>query len=351
MDFYLRCNSLKCRTQLKERAVVTTCSHIFCLPCADSLGLSHPTAGHRRCPACQTVLLNPDDAVSTVLNPTEDYKTSVLSGLDPGTIVECAGRALGFWSYQTTQEIFYQEFLGKALTEKYSSLSTQMDKVIHNANTEISSLQSKFAGQQHCPQPTEVTLTPRPDMQARQDELHKKNQELAELYREKSKKLSQMTNLYNLLKARAMHSQMQTAASSSVSQTLHSLDRSSRSGPPPVAPGPPPMPTVSSSIPHRSLTPAYPVTTDGVEQLHRYQRSGTGSSKRVRTKDVDAVAVAMPPPTGRLPWNTRNRHRSPEKVASSAKPQHRTRLPGPSRPPTALSQFPGGEAILERFGG
>jgi E3 ubiquitin-protein ligase CCNP1IP1 len=52
-----------------------------------------------------------------------------------------------------TQHRFYQEFLGKALTEKYSSLSTQMDKVIHNANTEISSLQSKFAGQQHCPSP------------------------------------------------------------------------------------------------------------------------------------------------------------------------------------------------------
>ncbi|KAJ5611238.1 cyclin [Penicillium lagena] len=353
MDFSLRCNSLKCRTQLKERAVVTTCSHIFCLPCADSLGLSHPTAGPRRCPACQTALFNPDDAVSTVLNPTEDYKTSVLSGLDPGTIVECAGRALGFWSYQTTQEIFYQEFLGKALTDKYSSLSTNMDKVIHNANTEISSLQSKVADQQHCPHSVEIKLNPWPDMQVTQDELHKKNQDLAELYREKSKKLSQMANLYNLLKARAMRSEMQTAASDSVSQTLHSLDRSSRRALHPVPPGPPPMPTASSSVPRRPLTPAYPVTTDGVEQLHRYQRSGTGSSKRVRTKDVDAAAVAMPPPTGRWPWNMRNRHhdRTPEKAASpAAKPQHRTRLPGPSRPPTTMSQFPGGEAILERFG-
>lgn len=191
-------------------------------------------------------------------------------------------------------------------------------------------------------------------MQATQDELHKKNQDLAELYREKSKKLSQMTNLYNLLKARAMRSQMQTAASDSVSQTLHSLDRVSRSGPPPVQPGPPPMPTASSSIPRRPPTPAYPITANGVEQLHRYQRSGTGSSKRVRTKDVDAAAVAMPPPTNRSPWNMRNRHRdrTPERVASAAaKPQHRTRLPGPSRPPTAMSQFPDGEAILQRFGG
>ena len=51
------------------------------------------------------MLLNPDDAVSTILNPTEDYKTSVLSGLDPNTIMECAGRALAFWAYQSTQEM------------------------------------------------------------------------------------------------------------------------------------------------------------------------------------------------------------------------------------------------------
>jgi E3 ubiquitin-protein ligase CCNP1IP1 len=82
-------------------------SHIFCHGCAESLGLSRPTTSNRCCPACQTVLLNPDDAVYTVLNPTEDYKTSVLSGLDPNTIMECAGRALGFWAYQSTQEMLF----------------------------------------------------------------------------------------------------------------------------------------------------------------------------------------------------------------------------------------------------
>jgi E3 ubiquitin-protein ligase CCNP1IP1 len=51
-------------------------------------------------------LINPDDVVVTNLNPTEDYKTSVLSGLNPNTIMECAGRALSFWAYQTAQEMF-----------------------------------------------------------------------------------------------------------------------------------------------------------------------------------------------------------------------------------------------------
>jgi E3 ubiquitin-protein ligase CCNP1IP1 len=50
-------------------------------------------------------LTNPDDVVVTNLNPTEDYKTSVLSGLSPNVIMECAGRALSFWAYQTTQEM------------------------------------------------------------------------------------------------------------------------------------------------------------------------------------------------------------------------------------------------------
>lgn len=124
MDFALRCNSLKCRAVLIERAVVTTCryvctpecasslvllivssSHIFCNACSDTLGLSAPPGGNRVCPACQTRLPNPDDAVSTCLKPTDDYKTSVLSGLTPSMIMECAGRALSFWCYQSTQEM------------------------------------------------------------------------------------------------------------------------------------------------------------------------------------------------------------------------------------------------------
>ena len=115
---------MKCGTPLNERAVVTTCSfvesippiiplylrfyfsrHIFCLTCAEKLGLSNPVAQSLQCPACQTSLQNPDDAVATVLKPTKDYKTSVLSGLDPRTIIECAGRALSFWAHQITQEM------------------------------------------------------------------------------------------------------------------------------------------------------------------------------------------------------------------------------------------------------
>ncbi|OQE27255.1 hypothetical protein PENSTE_c004G09772 [Penicillium steckii] len=304
-----------------ETKVVDRRWHIFCLKCAGDLGLSHPTAGDRHCPACQTVLSNPDDAVSTVLNPTEDYKTSVLSGLDPNTIMECAGRALGFWAYQSTQEIFYQEFLGKSLTEKYASLNTQMDKLIHNANSEITTLHSKVS-----------------DMQGAHEQLEKKNQELLDLNRERSKKLSQITNLYNLLKARAMRSQLENAASDTVSQTINTFTTRAE-------------PVVSNThttitthpkarTPGGPKTPIFPISPEGVEQLHRYQRSGTGSSKRAGKKTPGGSA--MLPPAARGSW------KSPGLQPSN--PQHRTRLPQASRQSTILSTLPSGDAMLARFG-
>jgi hypothetical protein len=79
--------------------------HIFCLDCARKTQFTSAAYDQRTCPVCQTALPNQDDAVQTRLAPSEDYKTSVLSGLDPPIIMECASRALGFWTYQTTQEM------------------------------------------------------------------------------------------------------------------------------------------------------------------------------------------------------------------------------------------------------
>lgn len=77
--------------------------------------------------------------------------------------MECASRALSFWAYQTTQEVYvtsqhwrvlfdtsdictarsvYQEHLGRTLTEKYSTLSAHLDKVINEANSHITTLQT-----------------------------------------------------------------------------------------------------------------------------------------------------------------------------------------------------------------
>lgn len=40
----------------------------------------------------------------------------------------------------------YQEYLAKGLTDKYGNLSNQMDKMIHDANSEIVGLRDKVSG-------------------------------------------------------------------------------------------------------------------------------------------------------------------------------------------------------------
>lgn len=162
-------------------------------------------------------------------------------------------------------------------------------------------------------------------MQKTQGQLEDKNNELFQMYRDKSKKHAQMTNLYNLLKSRSMKSQMQTAASKSVSQTLGSL-----------VPRDEPPTSAQDGMGQVPQTPSngFPVTKEGIELLHRYQRSGTGSSSGKRKHE----RTAMPPPS-----------RPTGIVKPTAKPRHRTQLPGPTRPPTGLANLPHDGALFQRF--
>jgi E3 ubiquitin-protein ligase CCNP1IP1 len=135
-------------------------------------------------------------------------------------------------------------------------------------------------------------------MQLAQDQLQKKNDELIALYQEKCKKHTQMTNLYNLLKSRAMRSQIQTAASDSVSQTLKSLPQATN-------------PRLNASLlPQTAMTAsrhfdALPSTEkrngkNSTVRLFRHQRSGSASSKSKEDRFMADVG-AMPPP--QLPFS------------------------------------------------
>ncbi|KAL8830451.1 MAG: hypothetical protein Q9170_005734 [Blastenia crenularia] len=128
MDFALRCNNLKCRTQLNERAVVTTCS-------------------------------------------------------------------------------VYQEYLAKSLTEKYNGLGTQVDKIIHDANTEIDSLNQKISG-----------------LQIDREKLQSENNSLVSAFREKSRKHQQTQELYDRLKRKEMTAATQSAAFESVDEVLGNIN-------------------------------------------------------------------------------------------------------------------------------
>ena len=67
MDQYLRCNSLRCRQVLTTQAVVTNCSHIFCVdwyPSHDSLSNNASAnklfTDSRTCPLCELAHGEPD---------------------------------------------------------------------------------------------------------------------------------------------------------------------------------------------------------------------------------------------------------------------------------------------------
>ncbi|OBT88660.1 hypothetical protein VE02_03196 [Pseudogymnoascus sp. 03VT05] len=202
MEYALRCNTLTCRKELNEEAIVTTCSHIFCLDCANRFLLANGS-NRRVCPACDQHLVNEDDVARAKLHLSEDYKTSVLSGLNPNTIMECAGRAVNFWAYQTSQEILYQGMQARVLTDRYNKLKGQIDSIVHDANNEMSELRTELGN---------VII----DLNNSQ----KKNHELAQSLHAKSKQQAHTQELYDKLKRRDHMSQVQNAASDAVDQTI-----------------------------------------------------------------------------------------------------------------------------------
>ncbi|BGO99216.1 hypothetical protein NBRC10513v2_000321 [Rhodotorula toruloides] len=139
----LRCNSLRCRKSLalEGSAVVTTCSHIFCVDCANAL-FSVPQI----CPACETALPDADDVVQTALNPHDSYKTSILSGLSPSVILDIASRALNFYTYQVQQEAAFQALITKNAQERIAVLEAQCNTIMREAHAEINLLKERLAG-------------------------------------------------------------------------------------------------------------------------------------------------------------------------------------------------------------
>ncbi|KAF9384527.1 cyclin B1 interacting protein 1, E3 ubiquitin protein ligase [Podila verticillata] len=108
---------------------------IFCVPCANR---SFEAA--LVCPACETSLTQPDDIGFVDLNPSQEYKSSILSGLRPEVIMDICTRALSFWTYQTSQEAKYQEMTQKKLEGKLSTVEKQHQRMTRFRET-VGSLQ------------------------------------------------------------------------------------------------------------------------------------------------------------------------------------------------------------------
>ena len=106
----------------------------------------------------------------------------------------------------------YQEFLARSLTDKYSMLSSQMDKIIHDANSEITSLRDKLSGTAngiyHIAKSANKLLA----MHIEQKALEKKNHELAQSFKEKAASQQQLQKHYNKLKQQQFAAGMELAA-------------------------------------------------------------------------------------------------------------------------------------------
>ncbi|CAK5276031.1 unnamed protein product [Mycena citricolor] len=160
MDTELKCNRLTCRRPLSDKAVVTTCSHIFCVECANEL-----FNASRLCPACETVLSEPDDVVVCSLHPSNDYKTSVLSGLGPPVVLEICSRCrdIVLAVPNSSRDVFpslpamrtltslnamdrsFQQAVVRSVNDKNAQLQKQLENVVREANGEISLLSNKNA--------------------------------------------------------------------------------------------------------------------------------------------------------------------------------------------------------------
>ncbi|KAJ7490157.1 hypothetical protein B0H11DRAFT_1719450 [Mycena galericulata] len=129
MDTDLKCNRLICRRSLTDKAVVVRISSAA-IECANEL-----FNASRLCPACETSLSETDDVVFCSLHPSNDYKTSVISGLTPSIILEICSRAISFWQYQTHQENSFQQAVVRNVNDKNAQLQKQFENVVREGES------------------------------------------------------------------------------------------------------------------------------------------------------------------------------------------------------------------------
>lgn len=165
----------------------------------------------------------------------------------------------------------YQEYLAKTLTEKYSTLNAQMDKVINDANSELNILNQKLNSRNMRDVCRDIQLILELDMQIDQDRLKNENRDLVAAYREKNRKHQQTQELYDRLKRKEMTAVTQTAAFDSVDEVLANV-----SGQPRFS-NPQHNLAMPRSQAQRGFLPGQ-VDHNGIEQVHTHQRSGSANS-------------------------------------------------------------------------
>ncbi|KAL8372399.1 hypothetical protein RB595_001953 [Gaeumannomyces hyphopodioides] len=213
MESILKCNTLTCRIELDGEVLVTDCLHVFCLPCAQNPDLWTQGNQHtRQCPACRSDLRTQDNVSVVNLRLTDEDKSRLLRGLSPAAVIDCVTSALYFWEYQMAQETAYQCYVVRSLRDRYDKSREELQEVTRDKDREIQRFSESLNA-----------------MTTERDSMRQRSEELAKRLKEKSKKLTQMQELYDGLKRKTMLDQLQDAASEAADL---GLDRVAVPGPP-----------------------------------------------------------------------------------------------------------------------
>ncbi|XP_069187372.1 E3 ubiquitin-protein ligase CCNB1IP1-like [Procambarus clarkii] len=128
----LLCNSSCCRRPLEHLAWVTLCSHIFCDTHGTPLA-QIPTV----CSACGAKLVDKTDVHRVNLDPSEQFKSMILAGLRPATVMEVCHRALAFWTYQMKQEQTYQRQVTRRLRERLYQVQAYYEQQLRTRDDQL----------------------------------------------------------------------------------------------------------------------------------------------------------------------------------------------------------------------
>lgn len=141
------CNFRKCRKSLSNQAWVTTCSHAFCVE-HGKREFKRTAENSLTCPACGTELRDKFDVIQADLRPNETFKSIVLAGMRPDTIMDIAMRAMSFWAYQVEQETLYQESVAKHSREKLQCMEEINTLNIQKLKAELDTCKRKITNLQ-----------------------------------------------------------------------------------------------------------------------------------------------------------------------------------------------------------
>ncbi|CAO3577274.1 unnamed protein product [Absidia cylindrospora] len=175
-DTSIHCNCLDCRKIIchEQKACVTSCSHIFCLECANV-----KFAEALVCPACDSSLTQSNDI-------------SILAGLSPTVIMDICNRALSFYNYQVSQELCYRKAVQQSLESQLGSRQDRLEAVIRDHKRIVQGEMKKLQA-----------LTKENEFEKR------RNHDLQAEIQTKSNQFSKLQAMYDKLKRRATGSLIQ----------------------------------------------------------------------------------------------------------------------------------------------